>query len=278
MARTQHARTAGVRGELPAEAEVLRTLVALKNSAKRGMTTHSGNEDTDERSKSAGTPSAGSTSVTPWKQEAFVFGTSKKEDGGIVKKEETESLSERLSKKNQSYRGVTWDKVKQMWRVRLCLAGGGREHIGYFANEEEGAWAYRRALQRLKKDSQPGPAIQLDSPCFQQQQPATSESQLSPSWGLLPPQILKIHKGIPVHRVDNNGAFSHVLTDNAHLPGSPSASTLFHAHVNPSQVLNVQAHAVNLGMGAVNFQVTLAASPGRLLSVLPEHFLHLPPR
>jgi hypothetical protein len=27
-------------------------------------------------------------------------------------------------------RGVTWDKSKNMWRVRLCLPGGGREHIG----------------------------------------------------------------------------------------------------------------------------------------------------
>jgi hypothetical protein len=102
--------------------------------------------------------------------------------------------------KVQSFRGVTWDKVKQvsplalpvdcgqsckgargiraasgcsrvssllslghsggrcaadewmvqMWRVRLCLAGGGREHVGYFASEEAGAVAYARALERLK--------------------------------------------------------------------------------------------------------------------------------
>ena len=38
-----------------------------------------------------------------------------------------------------------------MWRVRLCLAGGAREHVGYFNNEQEGAWAYQRALERLKK-------------------------------------------------------------------------------------------------------------------------------
>jgi hypothetical protein len=30
------------------------------------------------------------------------------------------------------------------------LAGGGREHVGYFANEEAGAMAYARALERLK--------------------------------------------------------------------------------------------------------------------------------
>lgn len=40
----------------------------------------------------------------------------------------------------------------QMWRVRLCLAGGGREHIGYFSDENEGAMAYARALQRLKNE------------------------------------------------------------------------------------------------------------------------------
>ena len=39
-----------------------------------------------------------------------------------------------------------------MWRVRLCLAGGGREHVGYFSKEEDGAMAYQRAIQRLKKD------------------------------------------------------------------------------------------------------------------------------
>ena len=31
-------------------------------------------------------------------------------------------------------RGVTWDKSKKMWRVRLCLPGGGREHIGCAPN------------------------------------------------------------------------------------------------------------------------------------------------
>ena len=39
-----------------------------------------------------------------------------------------------------------------MWRVRLCLAGGGREHIGYFSDEREGALAYAEALQRLKNE------------------------------------------------------------------------------------------------------------------------------
>jgi hypothetical protein len=42
----------------------------------------------------------------------------------------------KTGEKGQKFRGVTWDKVKNMWRVRLCLAGGGREHIGYFADEE----------------------------------------------------------------------------------------------------------------------------------------------
>ena len=56
-------------------------------------------------------------------------------------------------RKSQSFRGVTWDKMKSMWRVRLCLAGGGREHIGYFSDEEEGAKAYFAALARLEKSS-----------------------------------------------------------------------------------------------------------------------------
>jgi len=55
-------------------------------------------------------------------------------------------------RRSQNFRGVTWDKAKQMWRVRLCLAGGGREHIGYFSDEREGALAYAEALQRLKNE------------------------------------------------------------------------------------------------------------------------------
>ena len=57
------------------------------------------------------------------------------------------------------YKGVTWDRVKKMWRcvlfckkgflfrflrcriyrcrVRLCLVGGSRQHVGYFADEDE---------------------------------------------------------------------------------------------------------------------------------------------
>jgi hypothetical protein len=50
----------------------------------------------------------------------------------------------------------------QMWRVRLCLAGGGREHVGYFANEEAGAAAYIRALERLRKQEGALPARALD--------------------------------------------------------------------------------------------------------------------
>ncbi len=38
-----------------------------------------------------------------------------------------------------------------MWRVRLCLAGGGRRHVGYFADEGEGAAAYFRALDDLRR-------------------------------------------------------------------------------------------------------------------------------
>ena len=52
---------------------------------------------------------------------------------------------------HQSFRGVTWDKMKKMWRVRVCLAGGGREHVGYYLSEKEGALAYLRAVERIKQ-------------------------------------------------------------------------------------------------------------------------------
>lgn len=55
------------------------------------------------------------------------------------------------SRRGQSFRGVTWDKMKKMWRVRVCLAGGGREHVGYFLNEKEGALAYTKALARISE-------------------------------------------------------------------------------------------------------------------------------
>eukprot|EP00802_Teleaulax_amphioxeia_P012421 Tamp_12463.p1 GENE.Tamp_12463~~Tamp_12463.p1 ORF type:complete len:182 (+),score=28.41 Tamp_12463:81-626(+) len=48
------------------------------------------------------------------------------------------------------YKGVTWDRVKRMWRVRLCLAGGARQHVGYYLDEEEGAVAYVHALSLAK--------------------------------------------------------------------------------------------------------------------------------
>ena len=50
-----------------------------------------------------------------------------------------------------NFRGVTWDKMKKMWRVRVCLAGGGREHVGYYLDEKEGALAYLRAVERIKQ-------------------------------------------------------------------------------------------------------------------------------
>lgn len=45
------------------------------------------------------------------------------------------------------YKGVTWDRVKKMWRVRLCLQGGARQHVGYYMDEKEGAVAYLQALR-----------------------------------------------------------------------------------------------------------------------------------
>ena len=60
------------------------------------------------------------------------------------------------SKLPQSFRGVTWDKMKKMWRVRVCLAGGGREHVGYYLDEKEGALAYLRAVERIMTQDQSG--------------------------------------------------------------------------------------------------------------------------
>ena len=170
----------------------------------------------------------------------------------------------------------------QMWRVRLCLAGGGREHVGYFADEEEGAWAYRAALERLNRDSQAGPTMTADSPVSQQEPPPTSEAarracssarsssaaaawsarspnsapcDTSAAWGRSP---ISHHTGLGI--ADSSGTVSHVL---ATLPGSPSTSVLFRAHVNPSQVLNFQAQqALHLGIGTASSGMPSQASLG----------------
>jgi hypothetical protein len=126
-----------------------------------------------------------------------------------------------------------------MWRVRLCLAGGGREHIGYFSNEEEGALAYQRALQRVKKGSHPGPAIQPElarSAALDQPGAAGVAGACGLMEGL---------KGMIAHK---GQATSHLTTDKSSLPASPSAARSFQAHVNP-QVLGSQQALLNLGVG-----------------------------
>lgn len=45
------------------------------------------------------------------------------------------------------YVGVSWNKQKGKWRVRLTLAGT-RINVGYFSNEEDAARAYRDELRR----------------------------------------------------------------------------------------------------------------------------------
>ena len=42
------------------------------------------------------------------------------------------------------------------------MAGGGREHVGYFASEEAGAMAYSRALERLKMQEGALPARAME--------------------------------------------------------------------------------------------------------------------
>ena len=45
------------------------------------------------------------------------------------------------------YKGVTWDRVKRMWRVRLCLQGGARQHVGYYTERRRALW---RMCRRCK--------------------------------------------------------------------------------------------------------------------------------
>ena len=151
------------------------------------------------------------------------------------------------------------DECEQMWRVRLCLAGGGREHVGYYANEEEGAHAYNVALQ--KKESQAGagvrPAIQTAELPAARKRPATSQATHGPQamLGRSPAGCEALREGV----CSANGAFSHVGPHVAHLPlthvssspslhlpgtrslpGSPAASVaasaMLHAHSNSSQM------------------------------------------
>jgi len=114
------------------------------------------------------------------------------QDAASTVKAETMEAPEKQGRKNQHFRGVTWDKVKQMWRVRLCLAGGGREHIGYFADEHEGAMAYARALHRLKNELPPSAKIEYEH--------ATHMLMASPA--LLQPTSMLA--------AEQRGAFSHV--------------------------------------------------------------------
>ena len=89
-------------------------------------------------------------------------GTGEDEAGGRGGGDSSKARGERRAAK---YKGVTWDRVKKMWRcvqriilsgsfasdlwlsgadlrtllsrVRLCLVGGSRQHVGYFADEDE---------------------------------------------------------------------------------------------------------------------------------------------
>ena len=67
----------------------------------------------------------------------------------LYKKDTNAGNSGDASRKGGKYKGVTWDRAKRMWRVRVCLVGGSRQHIGYYADEEAGAEAYLDALKQL---------------------------------------------------------------------------------------------------------------------------------
>ena len=189
----------------------------------------------------------------------------------------------------------------QMWRVRLCLAGGGREHVGYFANQEEGAWAYHCALQRLKGQSapcsnradSPNAAVQQQFGAAVQQQP---ESKEPGRWGgdAAAGSYLSVARRLqtrPAAEQGRQGAFSHVQ-DNASLtPGREAL--LLNAHVNSTQVLsptqvqqtyssqfaNHERLTVHLGFG-FGFGVVGAASTRLVSSQQPlgsQFFNVLPP-
>ena len=178
-----------------------------------------------------------------------------------------------------------------MWRVRLCLAGGGREHVGYFANEEEGAWAYHCALQRLKGQSA-SPANRADSPnaAVQQQfgaavrqQPASKEPERRGGVAAAGSYLSVAHRPQtwPSAEQGRQGAFSHVHDHASVTPGREAL--LLNAHVNSTQVqqtyssqfANHQRLTVNLGLGVVG-----AASTPLLSSQQPlgsQFFNVLPP-
>ena len=144
----------------------------------------------------------------------------------------------------------------QMWRVRLCLAGGGREHVGYFANEEQGAVAYHNALQRLKKglSASASPANESEAPrASVPQQPGSSDSEM---WGgdAASSSVSVARRRGAEAPVETSGAFSHV---NDHASVTPGREALLHLHVNSAQVppasqfVNHQRLAINLGLGVV---------------------------
>lgn len=67
----------------------------------------------------------------------------------MLYKKDSGGSSSSDNRKGGKYKGVTWDRAKRMWRVRVCLVGGSRQHIGYYADEEAGAEAYLDALKQL---------------------------------------------------------------------------------------------------------------------------------
>ena len=53
---------------------------------------------------------------------------------------------------------MCWDKAKDKWRAHIRVSGK-RRHLGYFADEEEAAAAYRKAIaQGSALPARPAPA------------------------------------------------------------------------------------------------------------------------
>ena len=86
-------------------------------------------------------------------------GMDMEQDGGEEKGDEADEApaggagdmtgmsSGKTDSRHQSFRGVTWNTHRQMWRVQVCLAGGWRQDVGYYLDEAQGAAAYSQAFE-----------------------------------------------------------------------------------------------------------------------------------
>lgn len=176
----------------------------------------------------------------------------------------------------------------QMWRVRLCLAGGGREHVGYFNNEHDGAMAYQLAVQRKESSARQmlaGHSATVHSDLLSAgtpqhlplRQPLHSQRHV---------EAVKVgDRGATGHSAEGStsGAFSHVLPHDSRSgmkpdPSSISAmSQLFHEHINPSRMgvstssaLQANSLLMNLGLHKISMMPMPAPTTSRQFAHFPN--------